>query len=220
MICSDCEANVIYTAAPFSGQGVSLYVTAGSTVQYREQWADSGDSLGVVSSCLKTARVDSAASPVTELSLSGLSDGTYAVSIRTFKDDVENESIDFQVVTISSGATSDTIDGTATLLNTKKRDGGIVRIRFAWAPAATGLQPELFTAIRTAGPTSPASVDYVPGSGYQVIEVDTPALSDASAYTYKIRATSGATTRDVLTGIIFTADATGPTAPTVTARSW
>lgn len=220
MICSDCEVNVIYTAAPFSGQGVSLYVTAGSTVQYREQWAEFGDSLGVVPDITKTTRVASAASPTDTLSLAGLTDGTYAVNVRTYKDNIENENTDARIVTISSGSATDTIDGVATLLNTENRDGGIVRIRFTWAPAVSGLQPDLFTAIRTAGPTSPANASYVPEYGYQVIEIDTPALSDASAYTYKIQASSGAFTKDVLTGIVFTADATGPTAPTVTARSW
>lgn len=223
MICSDAEENVICTARPFAGQGVSLYVAINGQLRYRDQRLDCGQSLGAVASVTKTARVAYSTSPVSSLSISttGFTSQTVAIEIRTFQDDVENESISPQTLVINSGGSSTPdILGTATLLNCEQRDGGVVRIRFIWEPSLIGLQPDTFTAIRTAGPSSPANVDYTAGSGRQLIEIDTPALSDVSAYTYKIRAASGATTKDILTGITVTADATGPAAPTVTAIEW
>ena len=215
----------IHNAQPFTGQGVSLYVTIGSTCQYRDQRIDTGSSLGADADVAKTARIDSASSPVTSITPtwnSDWEDETVSVDIRTYKDGVENESTNWRTIAIDgTGDSLATISGTATLLGTQQRDGGIVRIRFAWTPAFTGLQADTFTAIRTAGPTSPADVEYVAGTGRQLIEIDTPALSDASPYTYKIQAASGATTLDILTGIAVTADATGPTAPTgLSAEAW
>jgi hypothetical protein len=215
----------IHDAAPFTGQGVSLYVTLGSSVQYRDQRIECGMSLGADADVAKTTRIDSVASPATNITFPvdpAWVGQTISVDIRTYKDNVENGSTDFRTITLDgSGDEVPAILGTATLLDSEQRDGGIVRIRFAWQPALDGLQPDTFTAIRTAGPTSPANAAYtVTTTGRQVIAIDTPALSDASAYTYKIQAASGATTLDVLTGISVTADATGPTAPTAVAVEW
>lgn len=221
--------NTMYNHQPFTGQGVSLYITTGTTVKYRRLRLIAGSILRGTefdcgaSSVLKTARLTSAVSPVASFSVAKATYAgtTISIDVRQYKDGVENETVGYQTITLDgSGDPVAAINGTATLLSTEQRDGGIVRIRFVWLPALTGLQPETFTAIRTAGPTSPANVDYTAGTGRQLIEIDTPALSDASPYTYKIRATSGATTSDVLTGISVTADATGPTAPTVVAEEW
>ena len=57
----------IHNAQPFTGQGVSLYVTIGITCQYRDQRIDTGSSLGADADVTKTARIDSAASPVTSI---------------------------------------------------------------------------------------------------------------------------------------------------------
>lgn len=223
--------NTVFSHQPFIGQGVSLYVSIGTAVRYRRLAAMCGHmvhgaeidfSSGPVA---KTARIDSAASPVTSITPawnSDWEDETVSVDIRTYKDGVENESTNWRTIDIDgTGDSPATISGTAVLLGLQQRDGGIVRIRFAWQPAFTGLQADTFTAIRTAGPTSPADVEYVAGTGRQLIEIDTPALSDASPYTYKIQAASGATTLDILTGITVTADATGPTAPTgLSAEAW
>ena len=224
MIFTQDESAIIYTAAPFAGQGASLYVSIGTTVQYRDLSLDFGTSLGTLPDVTKTTRVDSVSSPAAGITFAidpAWLGQTISVDVRTFKDDVENESTDFQTIVLDgSGDETSTIDGTAELLDTDIRDGGVVRIRFTWTPGLTGLQPSTFTAIRTAGPTSPSNIVYTAGTGRQVIEIETGTLSDASAYTYKIQAASGATTLDVLTGITFTADATGPTAPTVTAEEW
>lgn len=217
-------------AEPFSGQGVSLYVTIGSSVQYRTLSLVSAGlrgaerDIGAVVSNPKTTRVASASSPASTIAMAvdaAWYSQTIAVDARQYKDDVENETSDPRIITLDgSGNSVAEILGTATLLGSEQRDGGIVRIRFVWTPSEDGLQPDTFTAIRTAGPSSPANAAVSASTGRQLIEIDTPVLSDASAYTYKIQAASGATTLDILTGISITADATGPTAPSVTAVEW
>lgn len=225
------DANTIFNHQPFTGSGVSMYVTAGSTVQYRNKRLITGSILrGTEFDCgatsvLKTARETFTASPVSSITTTIAPSATYAVDIRTFRDDVENESDNYRTRSITvdgSGEDTGTIQGTATLLDYELRDGGIVRLLLLWEPSADGVQPDTFTAIRTAGPTSPANAAVTVDPGVRVIvEIDTPVLSDASAYTYKIQASLSAVTADVLTGISVTADATGPTAPTgVTAEEW
>lgn len=113
----------------------------------------------------------------------------------------------------SGGEPVNTIDGTAELVAVEIRAGGIVRIKFLWLPAVTGIQPLQFLAIRTAGPTIPLNATITnPGKGN--VSIDTPALLDSAPYTYKIQAKNGSTTKDLITGIVFTADATGPAVPT------
>lgn len=226
--------HTLLSSTPFAGAGVSLYVTVGDTVQYRNLRAVSrhilrgpGFNIGGTS-VPKTTRVGYELSPTSEIRVPtdpAWNNQTISIDIRTFRDDVENETDNFRTQTITldgTGADVSTINGTATLLNYEKRDGGVVRIRFRWEPAADGVQPDTFTAIRTAGPTSPANAAVTVDPGVSLlIEIDTPALSDASAYTYKIQASLSAVTADVLTGISITADATGPAAPTgVTAEAW
>ncbi len=222
--------STIYNHQPFTGQGVSLYVTIGATVKYRNLRLISGSILRGTefdcgaSSCLKTARRTYAASPVSGITFADTAfhSQTVSVDVRQYKNGVENESTGPQTITLDGSGNAATLGilGTATLLESIQRDGGVVRIRFQWLPSLTGLQPTSFTIIRTAGPTSPANVTENVSSGRQIVEIDTPALSDASAYTYKVRATSGATTLDILTGVAILADATGPTIPTVIAQEW
>jgi len=225
------DASTIFNHAPFTGAGVSVYVTSGSTVLYRKQRMIHGSILrGVDFDCgaasvLKTARKTFTTSPVSSITTTISPSATYSVDIRTFRDDVENETDNYRTRSITldgSGNDTSTIQGTATLLDYEKRDGGIVRLRMLWEPSADGVQPDTFTAIRTAGPTSPANIAVTVTAGIRtVVEIDTLALSDASAYTYKIQASLSAVTADVLTGISVTADATGPAAPTgVTAEAW
>lgn len=216
---------------PFAGQGASLYVGAGSpdpgteSVVFRRvrlraaHWLQGVESTYGRTSLAKTARVAAVDDPVAAVDYplpEALANQVVYLQVRTFRDDVENET-NLRPARIELDGdleSAETIDGTATLLATEIRTGGIVRIRFAWHAARTGLVPTSFTAIRTAGPTSPANAS-VPATPFvRLVEIDTPALDDSGPYTYKIRAASGATTKDVLTGIVFTADATGPAAPT------
>lgn len=228
------RSHIGFNDRPFAGSGLSLYVTVGSTVQYRNLRLIDGNWIrGAVfdfggTSVLKTARQSYGASPLSSITVATNSawlSQTISIDVRTFVDDVENESDNYRIQRLTldgAGADTSTIRGTATLLNYEQRDGGIVRIRFAWEPAADGAQPDTFTLIRTAGPSSPANIAVTVDAGVRLlIEIDTLALSDASAYTYKIQASVGAVTADVLTGISVTADATGPDAPSdVTAEAW
>lgn len=211
---------------PFSGDGVSLYANAGNAVTYRNKRVlvgtpirGSGGTYNPGTSMTKTARVASAASPTEEIAWnipSAFASGNVAMNVRRYKDNVENEtSYGEQIISLDGSLDPvDTIQGTATLLTLEKRDGGVVRIRFAWAPAADGVTATKFTAVRTAGPTSPADAT-VTITDETLIEIDTPALSDASTYTFKITAANSddSVTKDVLTGISVTADATGPVVP-------
>lgn len=230
MRCAPTELTC-FSHAPFAGSGVSLYVTAGATVQYRNLHAITGIICRGTTlafggtSVLKTARVAFENSPTDSITYTIAPSDTYTVDIRTFRDNVENESDNYRTRTVTvdgSGDDTNTIQGTATLLDYEKRDGGIVRLRFLWEPSADGVQPDTFTAIHTAGPTSPANASVTVDAGVRLlIEIDTPVLSDASPYTYKIQASLSAVTADVLTGISVTADATGPAAPSgVTAEAW
>lgn len=228
-----------FTHAPFDGEGVSLYATVGRTVQYRNLrilpggrrrrsrsgWIKgSGGNHDIANAVEKTARVDSVADPGVEIVwalpasfIPGAGTQNATFDVRRYKDDVENESSNARTVTVpidSSGDGDDQILGTAELVNVQIRDDGDVRIRFRYTPSSAGIQPDTFTAVRTAGPTSPADVEITALDGETNFEIDVPGLSDASAYTYKITAENGAVAKDVITGIEFTADATGPTAPT------
>lgn len=222
--------------APFSGSGASLYLGVGSAdaISYRNlrAWpvggtftAGAGSKIGGTNT-QKTARVASVSSPTTTITYAIPSTywgQTVYLQVRTFASDCENETIlNPQAVTLDgSGNSVNAILGTALLLAQTKLDGGQVRLRFRYVPAVSGIQPTQFRAHRTAGPTSPADAT-VSYSGYQQIyEIDTPALSDASPYTYTISAENGATTSNLLTGISVQADATGPTAPTLlSADAW
>lgn len=237
-----------FTDAPFLGEGVSLYASVGQTVQYRNLrvltggtrrrrragWVKgSGGNHDIANSVTKTARVDSAADPATSIEwtlpaafIPGGGNQEATFDVRRYKDNVENETYNSGTVTVpidSSGDGQSTILGTATLIEVQIRDSGAVRIRFRYQPSLNGVQPTVFTAIRTAGPTSPSDVSITTDEGETDLEIDVASLSDSSAYTYKIQAANaaGSVTANILTGITFTADATGPTAPTAgTAEAW
>ena len=148
---------------------------------------------------------------------------TFYADVRKCDQDVENESFDFRPLTITLDAGRDEvteIKGTATLLDNVQYAAGIVRLRFRYHASRIGVQPDTFTAIRTAGPSSPANAPItvsVTAGTSEIFEIDTPALLDTSSYTYRIQASQGATTLDILTGITVNADASGPAAPTATA---
>lgn len=221
---------------PFTGQGASLYASIGAAVQYRnvrlvgrgrrrarKHWikGTTGNHDIAADSVLKTARVASVTYNTAEITFAlpaSFASQTAIFDVRHYKDDVENEVSNYRTASVELDSSRDpvtAIHGTAELLSQEPRAGGIVRLRFLFKPALDGVQPTQFVATRTAGPSSPAdaTVAYSPLSGGRVIEIDTPALSDASAYTYTIRAENGATTKNLLTGISVTADASGPPAP-------
>lgn len=216
----------VFTARPFAGNGTSLYVSIGATVQYRNLRVIARRPARGLPAVTKTSRVANVSDPTAEIAYSlpaALASQEITIDVRRHADDWENLTNNAYTQTrILDGSRDDDtgILGTAILLETEIRAGGIVRLRFRYLASPDGLQPVTFAAVRTVGPTSPddVSIDY--DETRQVFEIDTPALSDASPYTYKITATNGAVSIDLLTGITFTADATGPTAPSGSALQW
>ncbi len=231
--------SVLYNHRPFTGQGVSLYVAAdaarvnyrrtrivgGGRSRRRRRWIKgTGGDFDIASSMTKTARVGTVTHPTAQivyalpaelLPVLPETEQDVTFDLRHFKDDVESEVSNYRTVRVTvdnSGNEVLEIRGSARLLSQEPRVGGVVRLRFRYLPARDGVQPTQFVATRTAGPTSPADATVTYG-GERIIEIDTPALSDASPYTYTIRVENGATTQDLLTGIGVQADATGPPAP-------
>jgi hypothetical protein len=224
----------VFNARPFEGQGVSVYATVGGAVQYRalRTYHGRGHVLNPRHITVKgkagqpfvrkTSRVASAASPEESLDWTlpaAYLDQAVSFDVRTYRDDVENESTAFRTIAAAIDAGGEDVTGilgTATLLSLEVRAGGIVRIRFVYEESRAGVQPTVFRAMRTAGPSSPASSTASYRTGQRLVEIDTPALLDSAPYTYKVRAenTAGTVTLDVLTGIAVQADASGPAAPT------
>lgn len=224
--------NTMYNDKPFTGDGYSLYATIGNTVQYRNKRLLCGNPLGSAeldfgaTSVLKTARRDTVEPGDTWSIPSAFNTETVTFDVRRYKDDVENETYNYRTVTLDIDGSGDgqaDIYGTGTLVATEIQAGGIVVLRMRYYRADNGIQPNLFRLTRTAGPTAPAdvTVSQTVVTPSDIITFTTGALSDSSAYTFKIVAENDSTTKDLITGISVTADATGPTAPsTATAEAW
>lgn len=218
---------------PFTGEGTSVYADVGGTVRYRNlrvigrhtKWVKGGGgNHDIAGGVAKTARrafaLDPDASIDVDLAAAGLlpdpgETQQVTFDVRTFRDDCENESDNSQTVTKTIDENGDEVNailGTAAIVGVEVRAGGIVRLRFVWTPSVDGVQPNLFRATRTAGPTVPADSTVSYSSG-RLVEIDTEALQDGGMYTYQIQAENGATTKLVITAVTFTADASGPAAP-------
>lgn len=217
---------------PFTGAGVSLYVTIGTEIVYRylrvvggrrrgrNGWIKgSGAVRGFGSGVNKTARVSSAADPTAQIVYAlpaALASQVVTFDVRRYDTNVENENDGFHTVTVTLDANRDavsTINATAEVLSQEIREGGVVRLFLRVYETLDGTQPILVRATRTAGPSSPADATATYTAGQSVVEIDTPALLDSSAYTYTIRLENGAVTKSVVTGLSVTADATGPAVP-------
>lgn len=208
----------LFSEQPFTGEGASLYVTAGAVVHYRNKAILSARQLCMSAELdygdqsAKTARVAVVTAPANEFNYTLPADGEFAYDVRVYRDGVETKPIASATISTTAGEEdSAEILGAATLLALEQLAGGVVRIRVAWEPALAGATVTTLAAIRTAGPSSPAEATADAPASRGIVIIDTPALLDASAYTYKIQARGGsATPVDVLTGISITADATGP----------
>lgn len=229
--------NHAFNDRPFEGSGASLYATIGDTVVYRGlrvlpnarkrrnrcSWikGQGGRHNIAATSVLKTTRRDSVASPADEFEYTlpaEFASQSVQIDVRQFADDVENTTDNFRTYTLELDGSLDDVTGilgTAVLLELQVRAGGIVRIRLNYLEDIEGVQPTVFRAVRTAGPSSPSATTASYSPGQTLVEIDTEALLDASPYTFKVVAenTGGTVTKDVLTGITVQADATGPGAP-------
>lgn len=221
----------LFNDHPFDAEGVSVYAGTGATIQYRNRRTipdrcrylkgQGGEFDVAAASVLKTNRIASSTDLAEQSFLipTGFASSTMQVDIRHWKDDVENETSQYRTQSFDLDASRDltqSINGTGTLVGVVAKAGGVCLVRFAYNEALDGTTPAKFRLTATAGPTSPADVTINYRARQRFYEFTTPALSDASAYTYKITAeNTGATvTKDLLTGISVTADASGPPAAT------
>lgn len=217
---------------PFTGAGVSLYVSIGTEIVYRHLrvlggrrrgrngWIKGAGAVrGFGSGVNKTARVSSAADPTAQIVYAlpaALASQVVTFDVRRYENHVENESDNYRTVTATLDSSRDpvsTINATAAVISQEIREGGVVRIFLRVFETLDGTQPILVRATRTAGPSSPADATATYTAGQGIVEIDTPALLDSSAYTYTIRLENGAVTKSVVTGLSVTADATGPAVP-------
>lgn len=165
----------------------------------------------------KSPAVDQVAGPGTELSyaiLAALHGRVVWAQVRTCRDDVENETLyrPRRIVLDSSGADASQILGTGRATAVLALDGGGVLVQFLYDAVRDGAQPEQFALSRTAGPTSPSPGVTPFVAGQRRYELTIPSLQDAGAYTFTIRGEAATTSKDLVTGIVCTADGSGPPA--------
>lgn len=220
----------LFVARPFQNAGTSLYVAPGETVAYRNTRLFGGSQLQGESfpfgtSIPKTARVAVVADPAAVINWPvppELAGQTITADLRTCKDDVESDMDNSGAATIlldGSGDPVATIDSGVAFLSTRQLTGGLMLFRFAWYPG-TGMLPDTLALVRTAGPTSPATVGVPAPQDPGTVEITTEALDDSAPYTFKLTAVAGDLETDLVTGIVVQADSSGPPAPTVTAGNW
>lgn len=216
----------LHGARPFQGQGASLYVTSGETVQYRrlvlggrrrvlrQGWSGrNAKTLRVASDTgVSGAQIDFAHD------ISALPAGEYTADVRHFLDDIENLTTNAGTLRFEIDGSAEPVDavlGSATWLEPTILSGGIVRLRWTWHPALHGTQPDTFRVVFTAGPTSPSDLTLDVTAGLFEYELLTGALDDASEYTVSLKAELDAVSTTLLSGKQFQADATAPATPTL-----
>lgn len=165
----------------------------------------------------KTPAVAQVTSPTAEINYSipeYLEGKVVWAQIRTFKDDVENESIyrPRRIVLDGDGELDDRILGTAYVTELIALDGGGLTVKFIYSASRDGAQPVQFVLSRTAGPTSPSPATTPFVAGQRQFELTIASLQDAGAYTFTLSAEGDTTSADLVTGIAFTADGSGPPA--------
>jgi hypothetical protein len=221
--------NACFFHRPFEGNtiGAALYASApgSSTVVYRNRraFAPRGPFIGIGSAfplggthVQKTAALAFATSPgqISITPPTGWQNETVYLNVRTHECDCENEQIAGarQFSFNGSGVIDNAILGTANLILSQKQDAGGWLFSFTYLPSSDGAQPTQFNLIRTAGPTTPATVSTNYVAGQRTFSLAVAGLTNAGAYTFKIQAQNGATTKDLLTGLAIMADSAGPPA--------
>lgn len=226
-----CEKHLLLlNDHPFAdGVGASLYLGDGdpqadpgqSCIVYRKNRLFGGvdfllPTFGIgAASVPKTQAVAQVDSPDAELSYaipSALFGRVVWAQVRTFQDDVENETIyrPRRIVLDGAGALDAQILGAARITELVKRDAGGLLVRFVYESVRDGVQPAQFVLARTAGPTSPNPVVVTAVTGQRNYELEMTGLQNAGAYTFTLRGENSPASADLVTGITFTADAAGP----------
>lgn len=147
---------------------------------------------------------------------------TVHVQLRPYAEDYENETVyrPRKLTLDGDGEDATPVLGTATVLATEKRDGGGMRLRFAWNPSRDGGVPIQFVLTKATGSGSimPGTVAY--NDTQRVYEIDVSGLTNAVAYTFTLSAETEAGSTDLVTGIAFTGDSAGPPAVTASVEEW
>lgn len=231
--------HMIFNNKPFSGRGASLYASVGSgpgvdpgpdSIRFRKlrilgsgrHLQGTGFSLG--GGLIKTTRIDHVADPVKQFAYTipaGWLNRIVWLQVRTHWDDCENTSNadPYRLDLTAGGAEDPHIHGTGVILSAEKHDGGIYRLRVSYTPVNHGTQPALILIRKSAGPGSLADVSSNYFADTRIYQLDTVALTNATSYTFQAIAKNGSVEL-ILDSITFTADASGPPAPTgLTARA-
>lgn len=207
---------------PFAGEGLSLYVTEGTSIRYRRlRLGPRGGSClrqGWSGRNRRTLRVAAfSASSGSQVLLTwpipaDLAGRTVSIDVRHYRNDVESLVSDPVLLTLDpQRAEVPTIRGAVSWLAPEVRAGGVVLLRWVWHPAPHGVQPEQFRIVFTAGPTNPGDL-ILPVEGAGDYEIETPPLEDAAPYHVELRGEAG-TVIQLLAEDDLQADATGPPAP-------
>lgn len=224
------------TAGNSGTGGASLYVASGPAgspppaIEFRRhRLLRPGQhilALGNVVTGNKTSRVATVTEPTSAFAFAMDPSKAYRVQVRTWRDDHENPAIDFEQTFDTDGSTdiAAAIRGSGYLIAGETCQGGGGRFDFVWNNTLeAGSQPTAFALQVQSGPTSPAEVTTSFSASRRRYRLEVSGLTDAGAYVFNIVARNGATTQtlDNASGsgdpaIAITADASGPSAVTVT----
>lgn len=225
----NCQ-DLVFIHRPFAGSlGASLYVGAGEvSINYRRnRILDGADSLLVITgvtnlgaaSFPKSQAVGKVTSPTAAINYTlpaGLLNTEVWGQVRTFANDYENETVfrPRRLTTDGSGNPVGQILGRAKLIEAHVRDSGGMRLRFNWIPNRDGVQPATFSVVKTAGGGTVPTVTVSAVTGQREYSISVPSLSDGVTYTFALHAANGLVSATLLSGISFTAVASGPGAVT------
>lgn len=210
------------TNRPFAGAlGVKVYAGLGGVenIRYRVNRVFAPGAVPVNFDATNDVSVGSAASPTAVVTFTSPvtwhSRDDIWLQLRTYAADIENESLTgARRLSLNSSGTSVTVfTGSGRVLGVDAVAGGGASIRFTWSTARDSVNPLLFAAVRTAGPTSPATVTQA-STASRLQRIALSGLS-VGTYTFRIEARNGSLTPVV----IGTATVVVVAAPTTTASA-
>jgi len=208
--------NLLLTERPFEGElGAKLYVGVGAPehILYRPARAFNPLHPPLVIDTTRDVSVATTNTPPLEYTLPAELVGQDVwYQVRTFANDYENDTIyrPRQLLTDEGGDGEDRIVGTAKVVGLEKRDGGGLRVLFAYTMSRDGLQPETFSVVKVTGPGTVAIAQVTAKTDQRDYAIDVEDLADATAYTFDLVGHSGAIDTVLVSGFEFTADAEGP----------
>lgn len=106
--------------------------------------------------------------------------------------------------------------GTAAVIRLVKLDGGGMRMLFEYLATLSGVQPESFVIRKTSGTGTIADVTVSAVAGQRDYSGDVLGLTGGAAYVFELLGLFDGDETSLISGIAFTADASGPAALIVT----